>query len=77
MLLEWVFDTLGVLRVGWITHHGNHRSQRADELVQALGTNVAAGLHESIVRGLRCTTPPAADLPSEIDGVHLDLRRDA
>jgi hypothetical protein len=49
----------------------------ADELVQALGTTVAAGLHESIVRGLRCTTPPAAGLPSEIDGVHLDLRRDA
>ncbi|GAA1313840.1 N-acetyltransferase [Planotetraspora silvatica] len=35
MLLERAFDTLGVLRVGWMTHHNNLRSQRAIERLGA------------------------------------------
>jgi RimJ/RimL family protein N-acetyltransferase len=35
MLLERAFDTLGVIRVGWTTHHGNLRSQRAIERLGA------------------------------------------
>ena len=31
MLLERAFDTLGMIRVGWMTHHENLRSQRAIE----------------------------------------------
>lgn len=35
MLLERAFDALGVIRVGWTTHHGNLRSQRAIERLGA------------------------------------------
>jgi RimJ/RimL family protein N-acetyltransferase len=35
MLLERAFDTLGVIRVGWMTHHRNLRSQRAIERLGA------------------------------------------
>jgi N-acetyltransferase len=35
MLLERAFDTLGVIRVGWMTHHGNLRSQQAIERLGA------------------------------------------
>ena len=35
MLLGRAFDTLGVIRVGWTTHHRNSRSQRAIERLGA------------------------------------------
>ena len=35
MLMERAFDTLGVIRVGWTTHHGNLLSQRAIERLGA------------------------------------------
>ena len=35
MLMERAFDTLGVIRVGWMTHHENLRSQRAIERLGA------------------------------------------
>jgi RimJ/RimL family protein N-acetyltransferase len=35
MLLARAFDTLGAHRVGWMTHHNNHRSQRALERLGA------------------------------------------
>ena len=35
MLLDRAFDTLGVIRVGWLTHHENLRSQRAIERLGA------------------------------------------
>lgn len=35
MLLERAFDSLGLIRVGWMTHHGNLRSQRAIERLGA------------------------------------------
>jgi RimJ/RimL family protein N-acetyltransferase len=35
MLLERAFDVLGAVRVGWMTHHNNQRSQRAIERLGA------------------------------------------
>ena len=35
LLMERAFDTLGVIRVGWMTHHENLRSQRAIERLGA------------------------------------------
>jgi RimJ/RimL family protein N-acetyltransferase len=35
MLLERAFDTLGVQRVGWMTHHNNRQSQQAIERLGA------------------------------------------
>jgi RimJ/RimL family protein N-acetyltransferase len=35
MLMERAFETLGVIRVGWMTHHENLRSQRAIERLGA------------------------------------------
>ncbi|HXA59573.1 MAG TPA: GNAT family protein [Streptosporangiaceae bacterium] len=35
MLLEHAFETLGVLRVGWMTHHNNRQSQQAIERLGA------------------------------------------
>lgn len=35
MLLERAFDTLGVQRVGWMTHHNNRHSQQAIERLGA------------------------------------------
>ena len=35
MLMERAFDTLDVIRVGWMTHHENLRSQRAIERLGA------------------------------------------
>ena len=35
MLMERAFGTLGVIRVGWMTHHENLRSQRAIERLGA------------------------------------------
>jgi N-acetyltransferase len=35
MLMERAFDELGVIRVGWMTHHENLRSQRAIERLGA------------------------------------------
>lgn len=45
----------------------------AEWLVQEAGPASAAGLHEAIVRGLRCSSPPGSDLPATVDGVSLQL----
>lgn len=68
LLLEHAFDTLGVLRVGWMTHHNNLQSQQAIERLGAQregilrnhkimpdgsSRNTDRGMHSSVPVALR------------------------
>ena len=68
MLLERAFDTLGVIRVGWMTHHANLRSQRAIERLGAKRDGVLrnhrimpdGSIRHSVVYSMIDTEWPAA-----------------
>ena len=68
MLLERAFDSLGVIRVGWMTHHENLRSQRAIERLGAQRDGVLrnhkimpdGSFRHSVVYSMTDTEWPAA-----------------
>jgi RimJ/RimL family protein N-acetyltransferase len=68
MLLERAFDTLGVIRVGWNTHHLNLRSQRAIERLGAQRDGVLrnhkimpdGSIRHSVVYSMTAAEWPAA-----------------
>ena len=76
MLMERAFDSLGVIRVGWMTHHENLRSQRAIERLGAKRDGVLRNhkiMPDGSIRHSHVYSITAAEWPSARDALRARL----